>query len=253
MAGREPRLHIPAGVSIHFRYRAYRARWFRQAGEIRAVLARLTAGDTALDVGAHKGRYTYWMRRAVGRGGRVVAFEPQPRLAAYLEASVARMGWRNVTVRPCAVGERVGSAVLHVPGARGVSAGASLDSAAYAAGAPLHLACEVTTLDRETEGLGRVALVKVDVEGHEWQVFRGAERLLRRDAPALLFECERRHLQGHTMADVFAWLEGLGYEGAFFAPVALRPLAAFDPMVHQAELPGRAGPYCNNFLFTPSR
>jgi len=251
-ARRRPR-HIPAAVSLHFRYRAYRARWFRQAGEIRALLAHLRAGDTALDVGAHKGRYTYWMRRAVGAGGRVVAFEPQQRLAAYLQDAVARLRWRNVTVRPCAVGEAVGTATLHVPGSRGVSAGASLDSAAYAQGSPLHLTCEVTTLDRETEGLGRVALVKVDVEGHEWQVFRGAERLLRRDAPVLLFECERRHLTGHAMADVFGWLEGLGYEGAFFAPVALRPLAAFDPAVHQAELPGRSGPYCNNFLFTPRR
>jgi FkbM family methyltransferase len=240
-------------VSFHFRYRAYRARWFRQAGEIRAVLAHLEAGDTAFDVGAHKGRYTYWMRRAVGPGGRVVAFEPQPRLAADLQAAVTRLGWRNVAVRPCAVGDAVGSATLHVPGARGVSAGASLDSAAYAAGAPLHLACEVTTLDRESEGPGRVALVKVDVEGHEWQVFQGAERLLRRDAPVLLFECEQRHLKDRAMADVFAWLEGLGYEGAFFAPVALRPLAAFDPAVHQPELPGRSGPYCNNFLFTRRR
>ena len=240
-------------MSIHFRYRAYRARWFRQSGEIRAVLTHLRAGDTALDVGAHKGRYTYWMRRAVGADGRVLAFEPQPRLAAYLQVAVARMGWRNVAVRPCAVGDAAGSAVLHVPGERGVSAGASLDSAAYAAGSPLHLTCEVTTLDRETEGLGRVALVKVDVEGHEWQVFRGAERLLRRDAPVLLFECERRHLKDHTVQDVFGWLEGLGYEGAFFAPVALRPLATFDPAVHQAEGPGHAGPYCNNFLFTPRR
>jgi hypothetical protein len=69
----------------------------------------------------------------------------------------------------------------------------------------------------------------------------------------LLFECERRHLRDHAMADVFAWLEGLGYEGAFFAPVALRPLAAFDPAVHQTAEPGRAGLYCNNFLFTPRR
>jgi FkbM family methyltransferase len=239
-------------MTAHFLYRAYRARWFRQAGEIRAVLAHLRSGDAALDVGAHKGRYTYWMRRAVGPGGRVRAFEPQPRLAAYLEAAVARLGWRNVEVRRCAVGDAVGSAVLHVPGERGVSAGASLDSAAYAEGSPLHLACEVTTLDRETEGVSRVALVKVDVEGHEWQVFRGAERLLRGDAPVLLFECERRHLRDHAMAEVFGWLEGLGYEGAFFAPVALRPLAEFDPAIHQAE-GGSGHPYCNNFLFTPRR
>jgi len=240
-------------MRAHFLYRAYRARYFRQAGEIRALGAILRRGDVALDVGAHKGRYVYWMRRAVGPDGRVVAFEPQPRLAAYLRTATQRMGWRNVDVRQSAVGDAVGTAVLHVPGEAGVSAGASLDSAAYADGSRLHVECAVTTLDREAEGVGRVALLKVDVEGHEWQVFHGAERLVRRDAPALLFECETRHLRHHTMADVFRYLEGLGYEGRFFSPVRLRPLAEFDPAIHQAERPRPPGPYCNNFLFTPLR
>ncbi len=252
-AGAGPPIFPHDPVTLHFRYRAWRARWFRQAGEIRAVLAHLRPGDVAVDVGAHKGRYTYWMRRAVGPRGRVLAFEPQPRLAAALRAAVDGMGWRNVEVRPCAVGDAPGTAVLHVPGARGVSAAAALDSASLAPGAALEVPCAVTTLDLETEGPARVALVKVDAEGHEWRIFRGAERLLRRDAPLLLFECEQRHLREHTVADVFRWLEGLGYEGAFFAPVTLRPLAAFDPAVHQVAGDARRGPYCNNFLFTPRR
>ena len=38
-----------------------------------------------------------------------------------------------------------------------------------------------------------VSLIKCDVEGHEGEVFRGAEQLLRQDRPILLFECEQRH------------------------------------------------------------
>ena len=49
----------------------------------------LSEGDRAVDVGANKGSYTFWMRRAVGAGGRVHAFEPQPELAAYLRATCA--------------------------------------------------------------------------------------------------------------------------------------------------------------------
>jgi FkbM family methyltransferase len=236
-------------MKTHYLWRAYRARFFRQAGEIRTVLATLRPGDTAVDVGAHKGRYIFWMRRAVGPTGRVVAFEPQPRLAAYLRDAGAALRWGNVAVRQAAVADTAGPATLHVPGARGVSAGASLDSAAYADGSPLHYACETTTLDRELEGVARVRLIKVDAEGHELPVFRGAERLLRSQAPALLFECETRHLRRHTMGDVFAYLDALGYRGSFFAPTALRPLAEFDPAVHQRL--GGPGPYCNNFLFLP--
>jgi len=235
----------------HYLYRAYRARWFRQAGEIRAVGSALREGDTAVDVGAHKGRYVFWMRRAVGAAGRVLAFEPQPLLADYLRGVSAAMGWRNVAVRQAAVADAPGTATLHVPGARGVSAGASLDSAAYADGAPLHYECAVVTLDRELQSGERVRLIKVDAEGHELQVFRGAEGLLRSQGPVLLFECETRHLRRHSMADVFGYLDGLGYRGSFFSPTALRPLAEFDPTVHQ-RMGGRA-PYCNNFLFVPSR
>jgi len=239
----------------HYLLRAYRARYFRQAGELRAVGSTLRGGDTAVDVGAHKGRYVFWMRRAVGAAGRVVAFEPQPRLADYLRRVGAAMGWRNADVRQVAVADAPGTAVLHVPGTKGVSAGASLDSAAYADGSPLHYECAVTTLDRELEGVERVRLIKVDAEGHELRVFRGAERLLRSQAPVLLFECETRHLRRHSMADVFGYLEGLGYRGSFFAPVALRPLAEFDPAVHQrvGGAGARHAPYCNNFLFVPRR
>jgi FkbM family methyltransferase len=236
-------------------FKAYRARYLRQRGELRTVAATLRPDDLAVDIGAHKGTYTYWMRRAVGPAGRVVSFEPQPRLAAYLRSVTALMGWRNVDVRQYALTDVPGTAVLHVPGKSGMSLSASLDSATYVADAGFHYECAVDTLDRQMRGTGRVALVKVDVEGHELQVFRGAEGLLKRDAPALLFECEARHLRRHSMRDVFGYLEGLGYEGAFFAPVELRPLDEFDPAVHQRE--GGAGtgrvPYCNNFLFTPRR
>ena len=55
-------------------------------------------------------------------------------------------------------------------------------------------------------------------------------------------------------ADVFSFLEALGYAGSFFSPSGLRPVAAFDPAVHQRRGPGRFWKepgYVNNFLFLP--
>ncbi len=72
----------------------------------------------------------------------------------------------------------------------------------------------------------------------------------------VLFECETRHLSGHSIGDVFTHLQGLGYEGWFYGPRGLRPLSEFDPAVHQRRTPGRfweAPGYCNNFLFAPRR
>ena len=48
------------------------------------MLRHLQPGDTAVDIGAWRGAYTYWMVKAVGPQGRVVCFEPQPAMISYL-------------------------------------------------------------------------------------------------------------------------------------------------------------------------
>ena len=246
-------------MKARFLYRAWKARFRGERGEICALLDRLAPGDAAVDVGANKGAYLYWMRRAVGPGGSVIAFEPQPGLARYLEDMRARMAWDNVSIRDCALSDSSGRRVLHVPGWEN-SPGASLEAlepAGVAGNAERDREVAVDTLDRQLEDAERprIALVKVDVEGHELAVFRGAERILSSSRPALLFECEARHLSGRSPHEVFAFLKGLGYRGAFFSPRGLRPIGEFDPSVHQRRRPGRfweAPGYCNNFLFEAS-
>jgi FkbM family methyltransferase len=245
----------PPPVKARFLYRALKARYRDQGAEIRALLDRLSPGDIAVDVGANKGAYLYWMRQGVGPSGRVFAFEPQPGLARYLEAVRARMGWDNVVVRECAISESAGERVLHVPGWEN-SPGASLEQVVAAVPGARERLVSADTLDHQLEGAGRIALVKVDVEGHELAVFRGAARTLAESRPVLLFECEARHLTGRTPRDIFTYLEGLGYRGEFFSPGGLRPIAEFDPAAHQRRAPGRfweAAGYCNNFLFRAGR
>jgi FkbM family methyltransferase len=241
-------------LKARFLYRAFKARYRDQGPEIAAVLAALGPGAVAVDVGANKGAYLYWMRRAVGATGQVLAFEPQARLAGYLRSVAVRMRWSNVVVEDCALSDSAGIRMLHVPGASD-SPGASLEEAILASSACREEAVSVDTLDRRLESAGKVALIKVDVEGHELAVFRGAVRTLTESRPVLVFECEARHLTKHTPRDVFAFLEGMGYGGAFFSPGGLRPVAEFDEALHQRPGPGRfwkAPGYCNNFLFTAS-
>jgi FkbM family methyltransferase len=206
-----------------------------------------------VDVGANKGAYLYWMRRAVGADGKVFAFEPQARLAAYLRGLVSKMRWTNVSVRETALSDSSGTGILHIPGV-GDSPGASLEGAVLTTGVCRDETCAVDTLDRQLEGQ-RVALIKIDVEGHELAVFRGAERTLTESRPTLLFECEGRHLTAQTPKGVFAFLEARGYEGWFFAPEGLTPIAQFDEALHQRRGPGRFWKepgYRNNFVFRPA-
>jgi len=208
----------------------------------------LGPGDVAVDIGAYKGGYTYWMRRAVGDTGSVVAFEPQPELAAYLRRCVRDFGWQNVHVEECALSSEPGSRRLHVP-AGGPSPGASLVGASLPPGAGSY-DVRVDTLDRRLDAHpedAAVRLIKCDVEGHELDVFLGAAVTLETLRPHVLFECEARHLRGLTMRDVFAHLERRGYRGSFFWKGERLDVSAFDARRHQIE--GRR-PYGNNFLFT---
>jgi FkbM family methyltransferase len=240
-------------VKLRLAYRAWKARFRDQRLEVALTRALVRPGDLAVDAGANKGAYVYWLQRAVGPAGRVMAFEPQPRLASYLRRACDAFGWSNVRISDVALSDHVGKSVLHVPGAD-VSPGASLEPGVLAQVAGRSFECSVDTLDRQLEGQagGPLRFLKVDVEGHELALFRGAEGALRRDKPHLLFECETRHLTMHSTTDVFSYLEALGYKGFLLLERALLPVDQFDPDRHQR----RGGPdfwkrddYYNNFLF----
>jgi FkbM family methyltransferase len=233
-------------VKLRFLHRAVKARWRDQKLEIALARAFIQPGDTVVDAGANKGAYTYWLRRFAGRTGRVLAYEPQPSLAQYLERARAAFRWENVEVRQAALSDTPGTARLYVPGGE-VSPGASLEESAGGES----YECAVTTLDRDIAGAA-LKFLKVDVEGHELSLFRGARQLLEKEAPPILFECEARHLAKHSMTEVFDFLKSLDYEGWLLHGSRLLPLAQFDPAIHQKNSGSRfwdAPDYFNNFLF----
>jgi len=243
---------------LKWTYRAWRYRQRLERQEIRLLLGHLAAGDVAVDVGAHKGAYTYWMRRAVGASGKVYAFEPQPALAAGLRSLAAGSGFDNVVVENLGLSSTAGTLTLNVPGG-GPSPGASFEPG-RAAGLPgQSYPVPVTTLDAYFQSAdrsadrhvdwGRIRLLKCDAEGHELEVFRGGEGLLTEVRPCLLFECERRHRGSGSVDEVFRWLLDIGYQGFFVARSGPRDIAEFDPGLHQAD--HEASDYINNFLFLP--
>ena len=239
---------------LRYLWRAFNYRWRVNRREIEFLSGCVRAGQSVVDIGCHKGGFLYWLRHYVGDTGRVYGFEPQPALAQYLMDIVAMQGWTNVTIEQAGLSSSGGAMDLFVPAPDGaVSPGATLSP--VDTGAPHHsVRVPVVTLDEyaQRRDIRRVAFIKCDVEGHELQVFRGAENILRRHRPVLLFECERRHLPGSSPAAVFDYLRGLGYRGRFFGPEGLTPIEQFQADLHQRERPGRywdEKDYYNNFAF----
>jgi len=239
--------------SIRFRVRALKARFRDQTAEFDVIRRHIRAGDIVCDIGANKGSFILWLSRWCA-GGRVVAFEPQPEFARRLAEVCRTMRLDNVRVEAKAVYSHSGDQDLFLP--KGHQPGASLHRKAQEAASFTTLSVPLVSLDEYFGENDRIALLKIDVEGAEFGVLRGAERILRQHAPLLVFECENRHLAPGNVQDLFSYLEGLGYQGSFISRGRLLPIAEFDAAVHQrqdGEWFWKSRDYCNNFVFAKSR
>jgi FkbM family methyltransferase len=188
----------------------------------------LRPGDCVFDVGANTGFFTLLASELVGPTGQVVAFEPLPRNLAYLQRHLRMNRANNVRLCAAAVADEAGNAMFTVagnPSMGGLSAAGTL-------------AVPVVTLDDfiRDDGVKPPRVVKIDVEGAEAAVLRGATKLLARHRPTVL-------LAGHGTAQqeqCAALLAGLGYE------VIVERDGSMDGMYesvayHRAELTRAAG------------
>ena len=236
--------------SQHFLVRGLKARFLAQRIEFNLIRRHLRPTDTVCDIGANKGSFVFWLSRWCRRG-KVVAFEPQPQFAELLGRLARTLELDNVTIEQKAVFSKAGRADLFVP--KGHSPGASLVSKTAGASNFETISVPMVRLDDHFARGERITFIKVDVEGAEFEVFKGAERILREQSPLIIFECENRHLNGARVEDVFAYLSGLGYTGHFIAGRRLLPVAKFDAAIHQKQDGDwfwKAKGYCNNFVFS---
>ncbi len=238
-------------MNLRFIYRNLKARFRDQHQEIKALVEHIRSGDTVVDCGANKGSYVWTLSKAVGKHGQVVAFEPQPKLANYLQEMAASCGLHNVRVEGKGISEHAGILQLLVPGGD-TSPSASLEQSLKLREDCATYPVEVVTLDgyfaRRTQ---KISAIKIDVEGHEFSVLRGARNILENDAPLLVFECEQRHLTGATVGEILAWLQALGYDGWFVQSGKLRAISEFNAAQHQRQQSEKfwnQPDYCNNFI-----
>ena len=190
----------------------------------RTIVDRLHPGDAFLDVGANVGFFSVLAAKVVGPTGTVIAFEPDPTVRVRLQRMIDANGLGGIveTVH-AAVGAREGQATLHLSTASVVS---TLDPSR----APLDFVYQQTaevTIHSLDEWLshhpllnGRVRIVKIDVEGTEDDVIRGARALLtgpsrpavicetieQSGADRFLLEHGYRRSRLHAYGDVGAYL-----------------------------------------------
>lgn len=190
----------------------------------RVYLSFVRRGNIVLDVGANVGAHTVFLSHLVRDAGRVLAFEPlAPNIDALTETIRRRSRADNITIFQLAVGNP-GKArqevMIRAPGADLTQASLQLQGAGSweRKESVREYKVSLASLDAEGEvqALSSIDFMKIDVEGGELDVLKGAARTISRHRPLIYCEVYEKWAEsfGYTPADLFEFLRTLGYEGA---------------------------------------
>jgi FkbM family methyltransferase len=187
------------------------------------------------DVGANVGMWTLWLAAHAGASCTVCAFEPDPRNLEILDLNVTHNALSGVVVRSVALSSAIARRRLTLDETGTMN---SLQPRTQSRGGPGVVEIETTTVDEEIRASGGIpGFVKLDVEGHEYDVLMGASSLLSARETVILLEITDRG------PEVMQLLHGAGYrvygldgqeiERAEYyvvaSPFELRPVERFFP------------------------
>jgi FkbM family methyltransferase len=205
----------------------------------------VTKGMAVLDVGANLGWFTAHLALLAGSEGRVDAFEPRSDLMDLLTKTIAENRLTNVTTHNFALGSQNfdGQVIWSVDDAN--PGGTHLVAVNFTMPGTITQPVIVKTLDSCVNH--RVDFIKIDVEGSEFLVFKGAQRILAQDRPVILVEINPSNLMRTSEVSVTefgAFVEEFGYclygiaaNGSCTTRITASELSTIDDLVNVAMLP----------------
>jgi FkbM family methyltransferase len=165
-------------------------------------------GETALDLGANFGLYTYRLSRALQGSGQIYAFEPIPFTFATLQLVGKLLQFQNVKLIEKGCSDKAGKISFAVPVQ---TSGALAAGQAYIGGRrddregkeqqvrwarTTEVTCEVVRLDEFLPNIESLSLIKCDIEGAELLAFRGAKKMIAKHLPSVICEINPWFLDG---------------------------------------------------------
>jgi FkbM family methyltransferase len=190
---------------------------------------RLAANEVALDVGANLGWYSVLLDRLSEPGARVFAFEPDPHSFELLELNLRRNATRQVTAVNIALGECEGTAQLHRYKLSNNGRHTLLEGATSGGTVEVPVRTLESFWHAQQLGARPIRFMKVDVEGFEYFVLKGAGELLRRcQCIVLEYSPESLRIAGLEAQAVLKIIRKFNFAVQAFADGALVPLGPAD-------------------------
>jgi FkbM family methyltransferase len=187
---------------------------YKESKRLQEVILRfIKPSSNCIDIGVHLGSVLSEIIRIAPQGHHL-AFEPTPYKAKWL-----RQKFPEVKVFEIALSDQPGNADFYLNTEKSGFSGLSKHMGENSVVEKLSVSCDC--LDNIVKSDRKIDFIKLDVEGHELGVLRGAKNLLQRDRPTILFECTNSGLtsSGYTASEVFEFLTQLQY--SIFLPKEL--------------------------------
>ncbi len=187
--------------------------------ELQSALERfLRPGDVFIDAGANIGMITLAAAALVGPIGTILAFEPNPAARARLQDHVSMNNLSRARLFDCALGEAPGEATLTVDGVH-----TGTGTLRPQPGTIHSYKINVRRLDDFLQEIpnGRAIFLKIDTEGYDFSVLKGARQLLSRPNVVVFAEINDKWLRelGQSAEEMVAYMTGLGFK-AFYPSLA---------------------------------
>jgi FkbM family methyltransferase len=180
---------------------------------VNAITRLLSPGMVFFDIGAHVGQYTLTASGLVGERGQIHSFEPDPVTYRWLTENTERNKLRNVKLNQAALFDDTNTKQLFLSDVHDVGSNSLSRPASYS-GKAFDVRCTTLNEYARTNGIPRIDMMKLDIEGAEYPALVGASEILRsNDKPTLLVEFEeaRQLAFGNSCRKLADLLHDYGY------------------------------------------
>lgn len=184
----------------------------RESYFLETVKNEVKEDDIVVDIGANIGYYALLQARIAGERGKVYAIEPVPENIELLRRNIRLNEYSNVEVYQLAIGDKNGFATIYVPKERNRSS-MRQPTSYIESGTVEEINVEIITLDDFLKGKLYPDIIRMDVEGYEYQIIKGMKKILEKQLPLTLFmEFHFEALQREESIEILQTLKEAAFE-----------------------------------------